>query len=66
MCLVPLVTVALLGASVPLARIDPVTAPANHSPLFQGDDAAWHYGVRTMSSLAMDFLRSGGMLKGTP
>ena len=48
------------------AGIDPVTAPANHSPLFQGDDAALPYGVRTMSSLAMDFLRSGGMPKGTP
>ena len=31
----------------------------NHSPLFQGDDAALPIGVRLMSSVALDYLRSG-------
>jgi metal-dependent amidase/aminoacylase/carboxypeptidase family protein len=30
----------------------------NHSPLFQGDDAALLIGVRLMSTVAMDYLRS--------
>ncbi|MEO7455223.1 MAG: amidohydrolase [Gemmatimonadaceae bacterium] len=41
-----------------------VTNPAsNHSPLFQADDRAMPAGVRAMSNLAMDFLRSGGAPK---
>lgn len=34
------------------------TAAANHSPLFVADDAALPIGVRIMSSMAVDFLRS--------
>ncbi|WP_396213269.1 M20 family metallopeptidase [Gemmatimonas sp.] len=33
----------------------------NHSPLFQGDDKALPIGVRAMSTLAVDFLVSGGI-----
>ncbi len=41
-----------------------LASPAsNHSPLFQADDRALPVGVRTMSNLALDFLRSGGAPK---
>jgi amidohydrolase len=41
-----------------------LASPAsNHSPLFQADDRALPVGVRTMTNLAMDFLRSGGAPK---
>ncbi len=33
------------------------TAPGNHSPLFFADEAALPVGVRTMTSLAVDYLR---------
>ncbi|MEO7361047.1 MAG: amidohydrolase, partial [Gemmatimonadaceae bacterium] len=46
--------------------IDWKTAASNHSPLFQGDDRALAVGVRAMSSMAMDFLRSGGAPKLVP
>jgi len=35
---------------------DPAAAPANHSPLFFADEAALPVGVRTMASLALDWL----------
>ena len=37
------------------------TQPANHSPLFFADEAALPTGVRAMSNLAIDYLRSGGL-----
>lgn len=44
-----------------------LASPAsNHSPLFQADDRALPVGVRTMSNLALDFLRSGGVRRITP
>jgi len=39
------------------------TVASNHSPLFQGDDRALPVGVRAMSNMALDFLRSGGVAK---
>lgn len=39
--------------------LDLATVASNHSPLFQGDDAALPIGVRVMSNLALDFLRTG-------
>ncbi|HVZ48239.1 MAG TPA: amidohydrolase [Gemmatimonadaceae bacterium] len=41
------------------ATLDWRTAAVNHSPLFQADDSALPIGVRIMSSLAVDYLRSG-------
>jgi amidohydrolase len=35
---------------------DPAAAPRNHSPLFFADEAALPVGVRTMASLALDWL----------
>jgi len=35
---------------------DPATAPANHSPLFYADEGALPVGVKTMASLAVDYL----------
>jgi len=35
---------------------DPTTAPTNHSPLFFVDEASLPLGVRTLASLAADFL----------
>ncbi len=37
---------------------DPLTAPANHSPLFFADEGALETGVRAMSALALDYLRN--------
>ena len=37
---------------------DPLTAPANHSPLFFADEAALETGVRAMAALALDYLRN--------
>jgi amidohydrolase len=42
---------------------DPKKAAANHSPLFFADEAALPVGVRTMASLALDFLVGGPMSK---
>jgi amidohydrolase len=39
--------------------VDLASVASNHSPLFVGDDAALPIGVRIMSNLALDFLRSG-------
>ena len=36
--------------------VDPVTAPANHSPLFDVDEGVLPLGVRTLANLAADFL----------
>ena len=48
---------------VPVGQ-DPLTAAPNHSPYFFADEGALPVGVRTMSSLAVDFLASGGMKGG--
>jgi amidohydrolase len=53
-----------LGVTPP--AIDWKTAASNHSPLFQGDDQALTVGVRAMTNMAMDFLRSGGAPKIVP
>jgi amidohydrolase len=52
--------------SVTPPALDPKTVASNHSPLFQGDDRALAVGVRAMSNMAMDFLRSGGAPKLIP
>jgi amidohydrolase len=49
----------MFGLGVTPPSIDWRTAPSNHSPLFQGDDAALETGVRLMSNAAMEYLRSG-------
>jgi amidohydrolase len=36
--------------------VDPATAPANHSPLFDVDEGVLPLGVRTLATLAADFL----------
>ena len=36
--------------------VDPATAPANHSPLFDVDEGVLPLGVRTLANLAVDFL----------
>jgi amidohydrolase len=46
-----------LGVTPP--AIDWRTAASNHSPLFQGDDAALPIGVRIMTNLAVEYLRFG-------
>jgi amidohydrolase len=38
--------------------VDPLTAPANHSPFFEVDESALPLGVRTLANLAVDFLSS--------
>ncbi len=48
------------------AGIDLATVASNHSPLFQADDKALPYGVRAMSSVALDYLRSGPPPKPVP
>ena len=53
-----------LGVTPP--NLDWKTVASNHSPLFQGDDRALPVGVRAMTSMAMDFLRSGGAPKPVP
>ena len=45
---------------------DYTTAPSNHSPLFQADDKALPYGVRALSSVALDYLRGGPPIKPVP
>ena len=55
-----------IGLGVTPPSIDAATAASNHSPLFQADDRALPVGVRAMSNLAVDFLRSGGVPKPTP
>jgi amidohydrolase len=52
--------------SVTPPALDPKTVASNHSPLFQGDDRALPIGVRAMTNMAMDFLRSGGAPKPIP
>jgi len=42
---------------------DPATAAPNHSPYFFADEKALPVGVRTMASLAVDFLAAGGLNK---
>ncbi len=45
---------------------DYTTAASNHSPLFEADDKALPYGVRAMSSVALDYLRGGPPMKPVP
>ena len=37
--------------------VDPLQAPANHSPLFRVHEPALKYGVRALSYLAIDYPR---------
>ena len=46
--------------SVTPPSVDLFGVASNHSPLFQGDDKALPVGVRAMSTLAVEFLTSGG------
>ena len=46
----------IFSLGVTPANKDPRTAAANHSPLFEADEAALPVGIRLMSSLALDFL----------
>jgi metal-dependent amidase/aminoacylase/carboxypeptidase family protein len=47
--------------SVTPPSVDLFGVASNHSPLFQGDDNALPVGVRAMSTLAVEFLVSGGV-----
>ncbi len=47
--------------SVTPPSVDLFGVASNHSPLFQGDDKALPVGVRAMSTLAAEFLTSGGV-----
>jgi amidohydrolase len=47
--------------SVTPANVDLFGVASNHSPLFQADDKALPVGVRAMSTLAVEFLTSGGI-----
>jgi amidohydrolase len=47
--------------SVTPPSVDLFGVASNHSPLFQGDDKALPVGVRAMSTLAVEFLVSGGV-----
>ncbi len=49
----------MFGLGVTPTAIDWRTAPSNHSPLFQADDAALEIGVRLMANAAAEYLRSG-------
>ena len=49
----------MFGLSVTPPSVELRTVASNHSPLFQGDDAALEIGVRLMSNVAAEFLRSG-------
>ncbi len=42
---------------------DPAKAAKNHSPYFFADEAALPVGVKAMTNLALDYLRSGGVGK---
>ncbi len=47
--------------SVTPTNVELFGVAGNHSPLFQGDDKALPIGVRAMSTLAVEFLVSGGI-----
>ncbi|GAB1344015.1 amidohydrolase [Gemmatimonas sp.] len=47
--------------SVTPTNVDLFGVASNHSPLFQADDKALPVGVRAMSTLAVEFLTSGGI-----
>ena len=38
-------------------EVDPLQAPANHSPFFRVHEPALKYGVRALSYLAIDYLK---------
>ena len=46
--------------------MDQKSQPANHSPLFFADEAALPTGVRAMTNLAVDYLKSGGIATAKP
>ena len=46
--------------------MDQKSQPANHSPLFFADEAALPNGVRAMTNLAVDYLKSGGIATAKP
>jgi len=46
----------IFSLGVTPAHKDPRTAAANHSPLFEADEAALPVGIRLMTGLALDFL----------
>jgi amidohydrolase len=48
-----------VNLSVTPLSVDLKTAASNHSPLFVGDDAALPIGVRLMSNMAVEYLKSG-------
>ena len=49
--------------SVTPPNVDLFNVAGNHSPLFQGDDAALPVGTRAMANVALEFLVSGGIPK---
>ena len=46
--------------------MDQKSQAANHSPLFFADEAALPTGVRAMTNLAVDYLKSGGIATAKP
>jgi amidohydrolase len=48
-----------VNLSVTPLSVDLKTAASNHSPLFVGDDSALPIGVRLMSNMAVEYLKSG-------
>ncbi len=48
-----------VNLSVTPLSVDLKTAASNHSPLFVGDDSALPIGVRLMSNMAIEYLKSG-------
>lgn len=44
-------------------HVDLFNVASNHSPLFQGDDAALPVGTRALANVALEFLVSGGIPK---
>lgn len=44
-------------------NVDLFNVASNHSPLFQGDDAALPVGTRALANVALEFLTSGGIPK---
>lgn len=49
--------------SVTPPNVDLFNVASNHSPLFQGDDAALPVGTRALANVALEFLTSGGIPK---
>lgn len=47
-----------VGATAP--GIDPVTAPSNHSPLFELDESSLDLGLRALLQVSLDYLHGNG------